>query len=645
MASARTSTHGRRHAEPRRRRGLRVAIGAALVAVIGVTTALVGATLPAEASVLGGATPKVATDSDRMAVELGMRFSSAKGGTVNGVRYYRGPSNAGPHTGSLWDASGKRLATVTFSNETKSGWQTAYFATPVKVTAGKGYVASYLAPKGGYSDDTHYFDKAKTVGDLKVPAGAGVYAYGPKGGYPTDNWFNSNYYVDVLFTPSVGSPSPSGSPTTTPTSTPTPTKSPTSTPTPTKTPTPTQTPSGPATGDGSGNSALSLPKIPWEGGSDYWKKFSKPNAAGWSDPSFFPIVVWYDGISSDAEVNYDKSLGLNTYIGMDAATPYSLFGDNDVYWIGGKLNSSFNDSSKNWVGDFLDDEVDGRFTPAEGRAYLQQIVDNLGNDGRFKYANFTQMVMATDMKAADSQAFVNKFTDAVSLDMYWYTIPYCSQTPYRDVYLTPIDQANCRTSSSYGKTMQSLRKQDAADGKLQPLWQFVENLNGGPGPSAPAVYITPGQLEGAVMNSVINEARGIVYFNQSFSGNCQSSNVFRQSQVNKNFCGAAQVAAAKEVNNRIKDLATVINTQSYQWSFGSGLNTMLKAKDGYAYVFSMVDGSSKPGSRTFQLPAGVSGKSVQVLYENRTLPVSSSGTFSDSFANESTYHIYKVALG
>lgn len=658
MVSARPSTmHARRRhrtgpdATARRQR-LRAIIGIAVIAAVSVTTAIVGGALPAQANVLGSAKPKVVSDSERLPVELGMRFSSAKNGTVNGIRYYRGPQNAGPHTGSLWDSTGKRLATVAFAAETTTGWQTAYFTAPVKITADKTYVASYFAPKGGYADDINYFTTAKKVGDLTVPAGGGVYAYGAKGGYPTQNWFNSNYYVDVVFSAAGGSTTtpPKPTPTATTTPRPTPTKTPAPSPAPTSQPTTPPTTTPPTTpppaggGTGGGSSALNLPRIPWEGGPAYWKKFAATDKAGWDDPSFFPIVSWYNGISSNAEVAYDKSLGLNTYIGMDASTPYSLFGDNDVYWIGEKLNSSFTANSTNWVGDFLDDEVDGRYSPAEGQAYLQQIVNSLGNNGRFKYANFTQMVMATDMKAADSQAFVNKYTDAVSLDMYWYTIPYCDWKPYRDVYITPIDQANCRTASSYGKTMQSLRKQDAADGKLQPLWQFVENLNGGPGPSAPAVYITPGQLEGAVMSSVINEARGIVYFNQSFSGSCQASNVFRQSQVNKNFCGAAQVAAAKEVNNRIHALAPVINTQSYQWSFGPGLNTMLKAKDGYAYVFSMIDGSSKPGSRTFTLPAGVTGKSVQVVNENRTLTVGANGTFTDTFANEYTYHIYKIAL-
>jgi hypothetical protein len=389
---------------------------------------------------------------------------------------------------------------------------------------------------------------------------------------------------------------------------------------------------------------LNLPRIPWEGGADYWKQFTRPNAAGWSDPSFFPIVVWYNGISSDAEALYDKDVGINTYIGMDSATPYSLFEDNGVFWIGGKLNDSFKADSRNWVGDFLDDEVDGRFTPAEGQAHLQSIVDGLAGDGHFKYANFTQMVIGTDINPAVAETYVNAYTDAVSIDMYWYTIPYCDWAPYRDVYLTPVAQSNCRTASSYGKSVKSLRVRDAADGKLQPIWQFVEILNGGPGEGPFVANITPSRLKGAVMSSIINEARGILYFNQSLTGSCTGGSIVRQSQVTSNFCGAAQVQGAKEVDAQIRQLAPILNTQSYQYSFGTGLDTMLKTYGGSAYVFAMVDGSSQPGARTFQLPPGINGSSVEVMFEGRTLPVGTDRRFSDSFAVESAYHIYKISL-
>ena len=90
-------------------------------------------------------------------------------------------------------------------------------------------------------------------------------------------------------------------------------------------------------------------------------------------------------------------------------------------------------------------------------------------------------------------------------------------------------------------------------------------------------------------------------------------------------------------------LAPVINTQSYKYSFGAGLDTMLKTYNGSAYVFSMVDGASTPGSRTFTLPGGITGSQVEVVGENRTIQISG-GKFTDGFASESSYHVYRISL-
>lgn len=585
---------------------------AALVA--GPLTAPGRAGAVAHESLFASPTPAVVSASDDASVELGVKFQADRDGGVYAIRFYKGPYNQGPHTGALWDSAGAKLASVTFDDESPSGWQTAYFPEPVAIEKGKTYTASYQAPAGRYSVDVDYFQKPFTEGALTVPAGGGVHSYGASG-FPTETFRDSNYYVDVIYragelADSLPAPAPSASP----------------------------SPSAeePA--------ALDLPRIPWEGGPAYWKQFSKTDAAGWDDPDFFPIISWWGNVSSDEDVAYDTSLGINTYSQMWEGTPYRLFEDNNVFWIGGKLNSSFSDDSANWVGHFLDDEVDGRFSPAQGQARLESIVESLADDGRFRYANYTQMVVGTDLDQQAAKRYVNDFTDVVSVDKYWYTVPYCDWRPYRDVYLSPVSQENCRTASSYGKMLDSLRIRDAADGRLQPLWQWVENLNGGGTTDSPSVYITPGQLKGAVMNSIINEARGIAYFNQSLNGPCQSSNVFRDSQLVPDFCGAAQVQAVKEVNATIRSLASVINTQSYEYSFGAGLDTMLKTRDGFAYVFAMVDGSSKPGMRTFQLPPGVNGTSVDVLGENRSLDVDGKGRFSDAFDDEYSYHIYRIEL-
>ena len=78
-----------------------------------------------------------------------MQFSSSVNGYVTGVRFYKGgTANGGTHVGRLWSASGTLLASATFSNESTYGWQTVTFATPVPVTAGTTYVASYYAPQG-----------------------------------------------------------------------------------------------------------------------------------------------------------------------------------------------------------------------------------------------------------------------------------------------------------------------------------------------------------------------------------------------------------------------------------------------------------------------------------------------------------------
>jgi hypothetical protein len=95
--------------------------------------------------------PKTISDSDAQAVELGVRFKAKYAGKVEGVKFYKGPQNTGTHIGNLWRSDGKKLASVTFKNETASGWQTASFAEPVAISANTTYVISYFAPKGHYS--------------------------------------------------------------------------------------------------------------------------------------------------------------------------------------------------------------------------------------------------------------------------------------------------------------------------------------------------------------------------------------------------------------------------------------------------------------------------------------------------------------
>ncbi len=72
--------------------------------------------------------PAQAAADDSSPVEVGVSFVPAKAGQVTGIRFFKGAGNTGTHKGSLWSATGTKLAEVTFVGETASGWQTAMLA-------------------------------------------------------------------------------------------------------------------------------------------------------------------------------------------------------------------------------------------------------------------------------------------------------------------------------------------------------------------------------------------------------------------------------------------------------------------------------------------------------------------------------------
>jgi N,N-dimethylformamidase beta subunit-like protein/uncharacterized protein DUF4082/Big-like domain-containing protein len=165
-------------------------------------------------------TPASPNDSDPNSVEVGMKFTSDVSGSVTGIRFYKGSQNTGTHVGDLWTNSGTLLASVTFTNETVSGWQQATLSKPVAITAGTVYVVSYHTSVGHYAEDDYFFNSAYNNAPLHglstVTSPNGVYGYGPAGTFPTQLWNSSNYYVDVVLsagpvTPTVTSTTPASS--------------------------------------------------------------------------------------------------------------------------------------------------------------------------------------------------------------------------------------------------------------------------------------------------------------------------------------------------------------------------------------------------------------------------------------------------
>jgi hypothetical protein len=104
--------------------------------------------------------PVAVDDGDNQSIEVGVKFRSDTSGYITGIRFYKNASNTGVHLGNLWSSAGTLLATATFMNESSSGWQQAFFDSPVLIAANTTYVASYFAPAGRYSGDAGFFTNA-----------------------------------------------------------------------------------------------------------------------------------------------------------------------------------------------------------------------------------------------------------------------------------------------------------------------------------------------------------------------------------------------------------------------------------------------------------------------------------------------------
>lgn len=594
--------------------GMRRGVGVATAALL-VTAAAAAGFTSAEAATTTDTyftstqRPAAALDADRTGVEVGMKFTVKIAGKVTAVRFYKGgAANTGPHTGSVWSSTGTRLARVTFAGESPSGWQQAVLASPLAVSPGRTYVVSYFAPAGRYSASNDYFTAPRTVGPISTPADAGVYRYGRASGFPTSTYRASNYWVDVRLATETATPSP---PATAP---------------------PTSTPTTPPAG------VLDLPvEQGWIDTGSYYKRWAKADTAGWDDPSFFPISVFF-GKPSHADAL--KSVGINTYMGAehDGSTMSTITSKGIHVLAQGEWTRAEVGDDPQVVSWHVSDECEMGYSgcldsnnETQRLAVQKQMADRFRayNDGRFLQANFGNGVLRTWWAPNTMDDHV-KLMDTVSVDKYAYTSPHV-----QDIIPNSPDWpagADPKRAATYGWLQDQMEKFQEP-GNPRPNWVFVEAAKPYLTESG-ATTITVPQIEGAVWSSIIHGARGIAYFQHNNNGACGNYALVDCSQALKD--------GVKALNTKVQSLAPVINSPTYVWDFQAAVDTMLKVRAGSVYVFAGVGLKDSPGSKAFTLPAGVKGDRVEVVGEGRTLTVSG-GKFTDTFAAESSTHVYRIA--
>lgn len=382
---------------------------------------------------------------------------------------------------------------------------------------------------------------------------------------------------------------------------------------------------------------------PVDGGPDYYARFVHGLP---TDPSYFPIGVWFESVVDPHDVDLDKAAGLNVYVVITANSDLALVraAGSHVFAQSSErdqFTSAFGSETAAWE---LMDEIDMEDGPSGCTGRLQDIVNGLPADGRARYSNFGKGVLLwqTDAEAA---CFVD-VPSIVSTDLYWFTDPWqldMTGTPWLPEGERPMTTSEIRRASNYGYVIDRLRALDARDGQRKPIWAFVET--GWPFTQTAAEgarAIEPREVRAAVWHSLIAGARGVIYFNHSFGGpdECQTQHVLR----NDTGCYGAIRAMVTSINSQIKDLAPALNadTVTSGWTVGPAARAMVKWYDGHFYVFTAAR-TATGGTATFSLPCAGDATAVR-LYEGGTIPVVR-GQFSETFVDGDAVHLFRIDGG
>lgn len=166
-----------------------------------------------DTSIFTSQVPVAATDNDGGGINYttGMKFRSTAAGYIKGVRFYKTAGNSGVHTGLLYSKAGALLASVVFTGETATGWQSAAFSAPVAILANTTYIVALFNNAGNYTEENGYFSgRSVTNGTLTALADGTDGCNGPynksvsaTATFPEDCYLSANYWVDVIFTANV----------------------------------------------------------------------------------------------------------------------------------------------------------------------------------------------------------------------------------------------------------------------------------------------------------------------------------------------------------------------------------------------------------------------------------------------------------
>lgn len=381
------------------------------------------------------------------------------------------------------------------------------------------------------------------------------------------------------------------------------------------------------------------------------------------------------------------------------ATDYSEWRDGGMYVIATNPSVTPADGAMvgtpgaETIGYFVSDESD--MGGPDGYTYMTQCSPAIPS-GYLQYANFGNFITMGMGSPDQTPGLFTNYAPLTleSCDIYFYAADLSGGTNLQESWGVTTDQV--RRACNYGRVTQRAR---SFFDRVQPQLGFVElahpynstdQKSGGPNPD---------QVEGAVWSHIIGGARGVIYFHHSFAAGDSNGNPITP----PTWSNTASYGPGDCVN--YTDPVSGVNTwyyaalqpsvgeapylESYTWvrwdsNSGAGisitsarhpdlparltkimddLQTMApaiysptvphlchrnifstyrpNALDGKHYIIALPDiGAPNGGTFSMYVPAGQSPASIEVVGESRSI-TPSGGKFTDTFAAEYSYHIYR----
>jgi hypothetical protein len=186
-----------------------------------------------------------------------------------------------------------------------------------------------------------------------------------------------------------------------------------------------------------------------------------------------------------------------------------------------------------------------------------------------------------------------------------------------------------------------------------PVWAIIETCILPGGIKNPTVL----EMKQAAMLSIINGARGIVWFDHQFAYSAPDGNFYPQDfqaylndPVKKagltSFHGFLQSIAdalwapESEMERTVESSNTSAGPVGGE--MGVPIHVTIRETEDYNYILAQ---AARPGTTvgTFKIPALANG-TITVLNESRTISIDSTGEFLDTFSGDYEYHVYRVPV-